>query len=194
MQQNGYPTNLITDTISRFQLQTAAQKITEGQAQTDTFLTIPYVKGISEKIRRIASSFGIKTAFKSSNTLKSMLTKTKPKQGDDKECIYQVLCECGESYIGETKRPLAVRLKEHRLSTQRGETARSGIADHVWSNQHRIKWSEAKVLHKETHWRKRKFLEAAFIEQNQGIFSNPSVEIPNIWKPLLERNRLLKLE
>ena len=40
----------------------------------------------------------------------------------------------GESYVGETKRPLAVRIKEHQKHTRLGETTRSGIAEHVWTS------------------------------------------------------------
>jgi hypothetical protein len=29
------------------------------------------------------------------------------------QCIYSIPRECGRSYIGETGRPLAVRLREH---------------------------------------------------------------------------------
>jgi predicted GIY-YIG superfamily endonuclease len=34
------------------------------------------------------------------------------------QCIYIIPCECGRSYIGETSRRLAVRLREHRHNLQ----------------------------------------------------------------------------
>jgi hypothetical protein len=30
------------------------------------------------------------------------------------QCVYSIPCECGRSYIGETDRPLAMWLHEHR--------------------------------------------------------------------------------
>jgi hypothetical protein len=33
---------------------------------------------------------------------------------------YSIPCECGRSYIGETSRPLAVRLREHRHNLHQG--------------------------------------------------------------------------
>ena len=193
LHQNGYPEKLIDKTFNS--LRDHRIRHTDSKTnQSSGFLTIPYVKGISERIRKIARNYNIKTAFKSNNTLRSLLTKTKPEESDlNKECVYQVPCECGESYVGETKRPLAVRIKEHQKHTRLGETTRSGIAEHVWTNQHRIKWSETKVLYKEQHWRKRKFVETAFIENNTGIFSNASVEIANIWKPVINTEPRLKL-
>ena len=97
-------------------------------------------------------------------------------------------------YIGETKRPLDVRIKEHRTHTQKGETSRSGIADHAWENQHQIQWSEAQIIHNEQHWKKRKFIEAAYIKNNTGVFSKPSVEIPNLWQPLLTTVKSLQVQ
>jgi hypothetical protein len=29
------------------------------------------------------------------------------------QCVYSIPCECGRSYIGETGRPLTVRLREN---------------------------------------------------------------------------------
>jgi hypothetical protein len=42
--------------------------------------------------------------------------KTRPERDllQTAQCIYIIPCECGRSYIGETGRPLAVRLREHR--------------------------------------------------------------------------------
>ena len=36
-------------------------------------------------------------------------------------CVYQILCECGESYVGETGRPLHIRIKEHLRALNRPE-------------------------------------------------------------------------
>ena len=38
---------------------------------------IPYIKGMSEAVRRILGKYKIRTAFKSTNTLGHMLTKVK---------------------------------------------------------------------------------------------------------------------
>lgn len=191
LQQNGYSEKLIRDTITKYKNKTFSQ--TKDNQQNHTFMTLPYIKGISEKIRRIAKDYNIKVAFRSDKTLRSLLTKTKPENNLHKNCIYQIPCECGEVYIGETKRPLDIRVKEHKTHTERGETSRSGIAEHSWSKEHRVRWSEASVVHTESHWKKRKFKEAAFIQTNSNNFSKPSVDIPNLWRPLLNRDKSLKL-
>ena len=61
--------------------------------------------------------------------MREHVVKTKPiNKINNKNCIYFIPCECGEGYIGETKRPLEIRMKEHKRHTTRGETERSGVA------------------------------------------------------------------
>jgi hypothetical protein len=75
---------------------------------------IPWVKNISEKLKKIGNSY-IRTIFKTKHTLKSSLMKTRPEINLKQmgQCIYSIPCEWGRSYIGETGRPLAIWLHEH---------------------------------------------------------------------------------
>jgi hypothetical protein len=70
---------------------------------------IPYVKGVSEKFTRIGNRY-IRMFFKTKHTLRSSLIKTRPERDPQQtaQCIYNIPCERGGSYIGETGRPLAV--------------------------------------------------------------------------------------
>jgi predicted GIY-YIG superfamily endonuclease len=42
--------------------------------------------------------------------------------------VYGIPCECGRSYIGETGRPLAVRIREHRNNMKNGLLEKSKLA------------------------------------------------------------------
>ena len=66
----------------------------------------------------------------------------------------------------------------------------SGAADHAWTHGHHLQWEQSQIILKEEHWRKRKFKEAAVITQNPDCFSKPSLDIRNIWKPLLTKCKL----
>ena len=43
------------------------------------------------------------------------------------QCVYKVRCECGKLYFGETGRPLAMRLKEHKGSLNEGRLDKSKL-------------------------------------------------------------------
>jgi hypothetical protein len=75
---------------------------------------IPYVKGVSERFKRIGNRYNIRTIFKIKHILRSSLMKTRLERDplQTAQSIYNIPCECGRSYIGETGRPLAVRLRE----------------------------------------------------------------------------------
>jgi hypothetical protein len=60
--------------------------------------------------------------FKTKYTLKSSLMKARLERDSQHtaQCVSSIPCECGRSYIGETGRPLSVRLREHRHNLSGG--------------------------------------------------------------------------
>jgi hypothetical protein len=60
--------------------------------------------------------------FKAEHTLTSSLMKTQPERDPQQtaQCLYNIPCECGRSYMGETGRPLAMWLHEHRRNLKDG--------------------------------------------------------------------------
>ena len=99
-------------------------------------------------IRRVCRKFNIRVVFKSGQTLRSMLTKVKDTLplGKQSNVVYRIPCSCGQVYIGETKRRLETRLKEHRDACERGMMEKSAVAEHAWENHHPIDWEETTVL------------------------------------------------
>lgn len=187
LQKNGYPQKLI-DKCKKDRLIKSNTVLNDEKPAA--FITIPYVPKLSEKIRRVARKYKIKTAFKSDNTLRQHLTKVKPKCDEQasKNCIYSIKCECEGEYIGETKRPLKVRITEHKRNTKNGETTSSKLAKHAWENDHKFKWEEAKILHHESHYYKRKFVEGALIKLHEKPISQSSIDVRPLWIPLLKQH------
>lgn len=50
----------------------------------------------------------------------------------------QERCSCHSMYIGGIKRALETRIKEHRAATRWGETEKSAVVEHFWSQHHLI--------------------------------------------------------
>ncbi|GLV42264.1 hypothetical protein CBL_03001, partial [Carabus blaptoides fortunei] len=123
--QNGYKASTINKVMNPREQKIHANKNCD---ETKHILCIPYIKGIAEEIKRAATKLGFKTVFQT--------TSTTP-------------CQCGESYIGDTKRQLNIRIKEHKSHTQRGETTKSGIAEHAWEKKHHMQWDNANIIRKE---------------------------------------------
>src|SRR5436190_22366147 len=187
--KNGYPQSI----IKKCKRTRPAKTLNEtGDKEKHTFMSIPYVQGISEKISRIGRKYNIKTAFRTHNTLRQSLVKTKPKSSvqESKNCVYSIKCNnCPREYVGETKRPLNVRIKEHEQNTRRGLTDKSKIAQHCWEENHNMNFKEACIIHKEPHYKKRKIIEASYMKlaaENNPI-SQPSVEISSLWLPILRK-------
>jgi hypothetical protein len=96
--------------------------VRKKEAKPLGFVCIAYVKGVSEKFKRIGNGYNIRTMFRTQHTLRSSLMRTRPQRDPQQtaQCVYSVPCECGRSYMGETGRPLVVRLREHRRNLKEG--------------------------------------------------------------------------
>ena len=66
----------------------------------------------------------------------------------DYSAVHRTLKTCSNVYIGETKRRLETRLKEHKDACTRCLTDKSAVtvAEHAWTNDHPINWAETKIL------------------------------------------------
>ena len=53
---------------------------------------------------------------------------------------------CNSAYIGQTKRLLGVRLKEHQKAVFTGDSEKSALAEHVLKTGYEIDWSNDMFL------------------------------------------------
>ena len=155
-----------------------------------TNLIIPYIQGFSDKIKRISQKFNIRTIFKTNNTLRSLLTKTKPLNENEvnKNVIYKIPCHCGKFYIGETCRSLPKRIKEHQKYIKQNEFHKSKLTQHAFDNNHRINWNDSTILAKEPISKLRKLKESAFITLNKDeCIASCSIDFHNTWISILQK-------
>jgi predicted GIY-YIG superfamily endonuclease len=138
------------------------------------------VKGISDKFKRIGNRYNIRTIFKTKHTLRNTLMRTRPTSDPQltAHCIYNIPCECGRSYVGETGRPLSVRIREHKLNLKNGLLDKSKLAQHAFEEGHQISWNEAMILQIEVNSRQRKYKASAHMACMENPISQPSLEFP----------------
>ena len=181
---NGYPARFIHRHSCRSVDSTPA-----AQSSTPTTsVTIPYIKGTSEAIKRVLSPLGIRTTFRPVNTLRQLLVRPKdpvPIQ-DRSGVIYRVPCSsCSHAYIGQTSRTLAQRLKEHHRAVRIGDSATSALAEHAHSTGHPVDWTAAHVIDTCTHTSRRCLLESWMIQKEPSALNREIGTLPPVYKPLI---------
>jgi hypothetical protein len=77
------------------------------------------------------------------------------------QSVYSIPCDCGRSYIGETGRPLTVRLREHGHSLKEGLLEKSISAQHAHEENHTAGWDEARLLETDNNCTYRKYKDRA---------------------------------
>ena len=145
LQKNGYPKGFIKK-------QTCPRG--DETSQRDATLTLPYIKGLSESIRRILSPLSIRVMFCHFTTLKQMLVHPKDPVpvSKGKGVVYSIPCaECPHTYIGQTGRSLDLRLQEHRPALRNGDVTASAVAEHVFTAGHQVDLSKASVIDYHPH-------------------------------------------
>ena len=110
--------------------------------------TQPYVTGVSDKIKRILSETGVQVAFKPFLTIGRFLSSLKDEinHNEKSNLVYEVPCQnCAFVYIGQTKRDLKSRTKEHQQAIKFQRPEKSALCLHSIENDHLIDWSEVKI-------------------------------------------------
>ena len=91
----------------------------ESSEKDKGMVVLPYVRGVSEKLARIYKKRQNTSAMKPHSMLRTLLVHPKDKT-DPKEDVHTIDCAgCPKKYVGETKRKLKVRVKEHRTETEK---------------------------------------------------------------------------
>ena len=155
------------------------------------YAVLPYVKGVTERVRRVLSQQNIKVATKPVNTIRQIVSKPKDRVEDLKKTgvIYQIPCsDCTTVYIGETGRALHTRRAEHERNVRLAHTEKSALSEHANSLDHNIDWDGIKVLKSEPKYHQRKWLEALMIANTTSVLSNRDTgrTLPETYRPLLK--------
>ena len=177
---NGYPRDFVEKSILQAQNRNVGE---QDQDREGMFVSIPYVSGLSEDIRRICRRYNIRVVFKPGYTIRNCLSRVKTRLSDgmQSKVVYSVPCSCGQYYVGETVRILETRIAEHKEACSRGELEKSAI-EHAWQNQHSIEWGGTRIMDRASGRMELILKEALHIGLLQpGLNRDIGTELPGCW-------------
>ena len=146
---------------------------------------MPYIKGVSDKIKRVLNGVGVKVALKPLLTIGKFLPSLKdPLVAEEKSClVYEVPCkDCSFIYIVQTKRDLKSRVSEHQRAIKFQRPEKSALCEHSISLNQKVE-----ILKTETDYSKRLFAESWFINEKPEVMNrNEGHAFPLVYKKLLK--------
>nr|CAH8832216.1 unnamed protein product [Trichobilharzia regenti] len=174
--KNGYPKNFIKKCLKSNE---STNK--EPSPKTKKQFILPYIRNISEITARIMKPFDIDVAHKPAESLNSILCKPKDpiEKGDKINTIYKINCvNCNKHYIGQSGRPLRIRIQEHKSAVKRHDI-NSLVSIHSDDHGHQFDWDNVKILNRGNTKCAREFLEAWYSNENA---INKHVNIDEIYQ------------
>lgn len=137
-------------------------------------MTLPYVRGVTERIQRAMKKYNIYTPVKSRTKLQQLLVHPKDKIEPNNKCnvIYEIPCQlCNKTDTVETGRSFNTQRKEHKKECEKEtekrqarlmqekaqvETYKPAIMERCKRENHVMDWDKARVIHtednKHQHW------------------------------------------
>ena len=162
-------------------------------------VSLPWVPGLSPKLRKTFRKVGYKTVFKSASNLKTILTsKNKTKLPLlSHPGVYKIPCKCGKEYVGETKLRALTRFEQHKKSIEKENWDSSGISSHAEHCKLGYNWDNAKLLKIENRKFDRKVREALEIQfqdtsprSEHGLNQDDGQYVTtSFWKPMFAHLR-----
>lgn len=157
-QLNGYSKQTIQNIIDKKAKQQYKRTLTTlTQTQTPLKRIAVNYNNDTKKLRPALRKFGFELVFTSrNNQLQTLLGSTKdPIDNLGKSGIYKITCDhCDKIYIGQTKRTLNTRFKEHiaevtkaNKDTDKGLTHhfKSKVAEHIFNENHFLNTDSIKI-------------------------------------------------
>ena len=169
------------------------EKSTRSNSPPRSMASLPYIKGVSEKLSRVLKKHDIRASFRPMHTLRKALVhpKDKPEKIDTMGVVYDIPCkDCDSHYIGETERKFSVRKKEHEAAIRLNQPDKSAIAEHALTEKHSIDFDNYKFIDTQHSFWPRKFSESMAIrkaktEQSNLMNRDEGIHIPNIFQHCL---------
>ena len=159
------------------------------QIEKQTTVTLPYIQGLSEPIKRILEQLKVTVRFRPDSTLRKLLVRPKDPvlPTSLNSVVYRIPCkDCEHAYVSQSGRSLSCRVKEHQRAVRNGDTNASALAEHAWKENHNIDWQNAEVLEaNQQFWKQRCLLESWHINKELKPLNRERGHLPEIYRSLL---------
>jgi len=191
---NGYPLKIIFEHINRRIKTLFTNKLSSNinneiipikNNESDSenskhFYVIPYISNISEITASLVDRSVFTVGFRCLNKLDKIIRvqKDRTEHAQKNNVVYKINCNnCEATYVGQTKRQIKTRVKEHYNNIKSDKSKHSVISEHILNFNHMFDWDDAKILDTESNYNKRLVSEMLHIkEQKNGINSQRDTE------------------
>jgi len=167
---NDYPKHIIDEQINKRCKNIAFNKANSATNVIDNNnyrLLFPFVGKVSFDLKSILKNM-IDVRFTVPKKLNRLIKKGKDqlKNSQVTEVVYKLNCnKCDKVYIGQTKRYLGTRVKEHLNNIKSTSGNYSVVSNHRLLFNHDFQWDKPNILHKKRNRKKREIAEMFLIKK-----------------------------
>lgn len=152
---------------------------------------IPFIKNVSSKFIPLSHRLNKNLAFLILNKLNYFIKVHKdPLPNDQKtNIVYRINClDCNASYVGQTKRHLHTRIKEHQSNIDNPSANLTVVSEHRLTG-HEFDWNNVSILDNEPHYVKRLISEMLHIKnQSNSINIKEDIDLlDSSYFPILKK-------
>jgi len=184
LMENAYPLELIFNRINiriKELIKRGIKKLEPmSHIEDKKIVVLPYIKNISETIKSSIDGDKYIVGYRILNKLTGYIKRHKDTNKHDTKnnIVYKILCNnCDASYVGQTKRQLKTRIKEHGKNIRLEDSKHSVVTKHMLEKNHTFNWQNVKIMDYETNYFKRLISEMIHIKtQENGLNSMDDIE------------------
>lgn len=183
---NGYNPSLIDSLIKKHQRKIKRSNSTtfyrqQKQTNRPNRAVLSFEPEITNKLKGFLSrNHNTQTVFRSKSKLKNLLPSVKDKTDNLKKSgIYEISCgDCNAKYIGQSKRSITTRFKEHMRHIKYNQPSKSSVAEHVLSNDHfNISNTNLKLIRQVTNDKALDAYESFYIQREENSMNSDNGNI-----------------
>ena len=166
--ENGYERSMLNKIVADYGTTPAIER-----DPRKPIVRLPWIPVVGPKLRKTLKKYGCSVVFSSGRNLKDILCNHKtPLPKNSGSGVYKLECQCSSVYVGETKKQISTRIKEHERDVFKGKWSASGATEHAERCQLGFKWEEATTIAPEPDYRRRKVREAIEIRRARRSTQN----------------------